>query len=146
MTKKLSREEKKNLRRNAITNTGRLYLSDDQKEDGYVYRVCNVLPGNIEKYKEFGFEVVTHDILSGDGTLNHPEVSGTPREFEVGGSSAGSMKAVWMRATSEDYDIMKELEAEQADAQDAAIHGARDPLTGEQMIPKESLIGSIKKG
>ncbi len=143
---KPTREEKLASRRNAIDNSGRLYLPDDQKEKGYVYRVCNVTPGNIDKYKLYGGEVVTHALNTGDGSLAHAEVNGSPREFEVGGLASGSMKAVWMRFTDEDYSIMKELEREQADHQEAMIKEARDPLTGNQMIPKANLIGNITKG
>lgn len=144
--KKLSKEEKKNLRRKAVENSGRLYLSDENKEEGYVYRVCNVLPGNIEKYKMFGGEVVTHNLTSGNGSLSTPEVDGSPKEFEVGGVGSGSMKAIWMRFTDEDYAIMKELEVEAAVTQNEMIEEAVDPETGKSMIPKSHLIGKITKG
>lgn len=143
--KKLTREQKKELRRNAIEKKGRLFLSDDCKEEGYIYRVCNVTPGNIETYIDKGYELVTHPITSGSGNINHPEVDGTPKEFEVGGAT-GSMKAVWMRISKEDDEILKEIERENAEAQANMIKSGIDPTTGQTMIPQANLIGTITKG
>lgn len=118
--KELSREEKKRLRREGMQENGRLTLSDEYKEDGYEYRVCNVLPGNIENWKSRGYEVVTHKIVSGNGSVQQPEVKGNPTEFEVGGAN-GSMKAVWMRIRKEDKEILDEIRDDMAREQSDMI-------------------------
>lgn len=134
---KLSREEKKALRRAQMTEVGRLHLADEFKEKGYRYRVCNVLPGNIENYKSRGYEVVTHPIQSGTGSLEHPEVNGNPTEFEVGGAN-GSMKAIWMRIAEEDAQILDEIRDDLAREQAGMI--LKNPG-----IPEDQLVGKITK-
>lgn len=135
--KELSKEEKKALRRANMSEHGRLHLADEYKEEGYRYRVCNVLPGNIENWKSRGYEVVTHKLKSGDGSSSRPEVDGTPMEFEVGGAR-GSMKAVWMRITEEDAQILDEIRDDEAREQDSQIH--KNPG-----IPEDQLIGKVSK-
>lgn len=110
---KEEREEKKRLRRESMEERGRLTLSDEYKEPGYRYRVCNVLPGNIENWKSRGYEIVTHNMKSGSGLNSQPEVDGTPVEFEVGGAQ-GSMKAVWMRIREEEAEILDEIRDDKA--------------------------------
>ncbi len=131
------RQAKKNARRAGMTECGRLHLAEDLKEKGYSYRVCNVLPGNIENYKSQGYEVVTHSISSGTGSLDNPEVNGVPQEFEVGGAK-GSMKAVWMRIRDEDKEINDEIRDDLAREQDSIIR--KNPG-----IPEDQLVGKITK-
>lgn len=132
------RAKKKAARRAGMTECGRLALSNDQKEHGFTYRVCNVLPGNIENWQSKGYEIVTHEMKSGSGSLATPEVNGKPSEFEVGGAK-GSMKAVWMRISDEDKSILDEIRDEDAQAQDNQIR--KNPG-----IPKDQLVGKITKG
>lgn len=142
--KELSREEKKAARRAGMSEHGRLTVPEGIKEVGYRYRVCNVLPGNIENWKSKGYEVVTHDMKSGDGSNSRPEVNGVPCEFEVGGAN-GSMKAVWMRITEEDASILDEIRDEDNRNQDQMVKDCRNPLNGESFIPNANLIGSVSK-
>jgi hypothetical protein len=135
--KEISREEKKALRRAGMQENGRLHLSDEYKEEGFRYRVCNVLPGNIENRKSQGYEVVTHAITSGSGSLGNLEVNGRPQEFEVGGAN-GSMKAIWMRISEEDASILDEIRDDLAAEQDSMIR--QNPG-----IPEDQLIGKITK-
>ncbi len=133
----LSHAEKKAARRAGMQEQGRLTLSEDQKEKGYRYRVCNVLPGNIENAKSRGYEVVTHSLVSGSGRSHQPEVNGVPTEFEVGGAN-GSMKAVWMRIPEKDAQILDEIEAEKAAEQEEMIKKGPG-------IPQDQLIGGVTK-
>ena len=84
-----------------------------------------------------GYEVVTHKLTSGSGSLANPEVDGTPHEFEVGGAN-GSMKAVWMRIADEDKEILDEIRDDLAKEQASAI-------TKNPGIPEDQLIGKITK-
>ncbi len=131
------RAKKKAERKAAIQNNTRLFLDEKYKEAGYRYRIVNVTPGNVESQLSKGYEVVTHDMHSGSGSLANPECSGTPLEFEVGGHS-GSMKAVWMRIAEDDAQILDEIRDDEARAQEELIK----KVDG---IPNESLVGSITK-
>lgn len=128
-TIKLTREQKKAARRQAIDQPTRIFLAEDCKEAGYRYRLCNVTPGNIESWKEKGYEVVTHSIVSGSGNLKHTNINGNPTEVEVGGAS-GSMKAIWMRISEDDGQILDEIRDDRAREQDAMIR--------QSPIPKEN--------
>jgi len=146
-TKELSKEEKKALRRSSMSERGRLSLDDEYKEEGYRYRVCNVLPGNIENWKSKGYEVVTHNMKSGSGLTNYPEVDGNPVELEVGGAN-GSMKAIWMRISNEDAEILDEIRDEDAASQDQIIN--EDPIpqgsrASESPLVRGTNIGKITK-
>lgn len=129
--------KKKAARRAAIEEHGRLHLAEDFKEKGYRYRPCNATPGNIESWKTKGYEVVTHQLSSGNGGLATPEVDGTPTEFEVGGAN-GSMKGIWMRIREEDALILDEIRDDLAREQAAMV----DKVPG---IPTSNLIGSVTK-
>jgi hypothetical protein len=139
----LSYEQKKAMRRNAIDKTSRLYLDDKFKEKGFNYRICNVTPGNIETYLDKGYEVVTHPMSSGTGSISQPEVDGTPREFEVGGAS-GSRKAIWMRISDENLKMLREIEKENADNQTAMLYRGKDG-GGNSFIPDGHQYGKITK-
>lgn len=139
----LSYDQKKAMRRNAIDKNSRLYLDDKYKEKGYTYRICNVMPGNIETYRDKGYEVVTHSMSSGNGTIGQPEVDGTPREFEVGGAS-GSRKAIWMRISDENLQILREIEKENADNQTSMLYRGKDG-SGQGFIPDGHAYGKITK-
>jgi hypothetical protein len=126
---------------------GRLTLSDEYKEPGFRYRVCNVLPGNIENWKSKGYEVVTHDMKSGSGLTGSPEVNGNPVEFEVGGAN-GSMKAVWMRIREEDASINDEIRDDLAREQAEMIY--KDPIpqgnrASESPLTQGTNIGKVTK-
>ncbi len=135
--KEVSKAEKKAARRAAIQEHGRLHLADEFKEKGYRYRPCNVTPGNIESWKTKGYEVVTHPISSGSGSLSQPEVNGNTSEFEVGGAN-GSMKGIWMRIREEDALILDEIRDDMAKEQ-------ADMVMKVPGIPQENLIGSVTK-
>lgn len=134
--KELTREEKKAMRREGMSQQGVLTLPDELKEKGYRYRVCNLTPGNWESYRSAGWEIVTHDMKSGSGSLGRPEVDGRPVDFEVGGSY-GSVKAVWIRTPEDNASILDEIRDDMAREQANMIH--KSP------IPEESRIGSITK-
>lgn len=137
LDKELSRAEKKAARRQGMAEHGRLTLAEEYKEPGFRYRICNVLPGNIENYKTKGYEVVTHNLKSGSGRIDQPEADGTPMEVEVGGAN-GSMKGVWMRISEEDAQINDEIRADLAREQDSMVNKV-------QGIPQENLIGSVTR-
>ena len=134
--KEQSRAEKKAQRRAGMQENGRLTLSDEYKEEGYEYRVCNVLPGNIENWKSRGYEIVEHKIVSGDGSVQRPEANGVPVEFEVGGAN-GSMKAVWMRIRKEDKEILDEIRDDMAKEQSDMI--LKNPVGDENDLAKNPL-------
>lgn len=143
----LSREEKKRLRREGMSENGRITMKDEDKETGYRYRLCNVLPGNIENWKSKGYEVVTHNLTSGTGQIEKPECNGRPQEVEVGGAH-GSMKAVWMRTTEENAQILDEIRDDLAREQAQMIY--KDPIpvgsrAAESPLTQGTNIGKITK-
>ncbi len=136
MTKEeISRETKKALRREAIKERNSLSIDESLKKPGMKYRLCNVTPGNIEKYRTMGYEVVNGQIHLGKGGLEQTSTANGCIEVDVGRTS--SLKAVWMETSDENYEILREIELDNARAQDEMIH--------ESEIPEENRIGNITK-
>lgn len=128
-------QEKKAARRAAITETNSLNIDESLRKPGMQYRLCNVTPGNIEKYRSMGYEVTSNPIHVGKGTIDEAKSARGCIEVEVGKSS--SLKAIWMETSDENYAILRDIEAEKAKAQDDRIF--------ESEIPEENRIGTITK-
>lgn len=128
-------QEKKAARRAAITETNSLAIDESLRKPGMQYRLCNVTPGNIEKYKSMGYEVTQNPIHVGKGTVDEAKSAHGCIEVEVGRSS--SLKAIWMETSDENYKILRDIDAEKAKAQDDRIF--------ESEIPEENRIGTITK-
>lgn len=131
----LSKEEKKRLRREAISSKSGLEIDESLKQPGKVYRLCNVTPGNIEKYRSMGYEVTQDTLHKGSGSLSAASAAKGCIEVEVGRSS--SLKAIYMETSEENFEILRELDVENAKAQDARIY--------ESEIPEENRIGKVTK-
>ncbi len=136
MTKvEISREEKKRLRREAITDKNTLAMDESLKQPGMKYRLCNVTPGNIENWKKRGYEVVQAPIHAGTGDLGEAKSAHGSIEVEVGRTS--SLKAVWMETSDENYDLLREIDADNAKSQEDMIFDSE--------IPQDAQIGKITK-
>lgn len=136
--KEQSREEKKRARKAALRSYSPLELSDESKEHGYVYRIANVLPGNLETYKSMGYEIVSNKMTTNLQSVSTPELSNESGEFEVGRAN-GSMKAVWIRTTQDNYDILREIEDDKAKEQYAQIEELKGTPGISGTITKENL-------
>lgn len=139
----LSFEQKVAARRAAMTQKSRLTLSEEFKEKGYTYRICNVSPGNIENYKDKAYEVVTHPISSGSDNLARPEVNGNPHEFEVGGAT-GTQKAIWMRISDKEKALNDFINKQDADTLQSTLYQGKDK-DGNPFIPDGHQYGKITK-
>lgn len=131
----LSREEKKRLRKEAISEKDSLAIDERLKEPGKRYRLCNVTPGNIERYRSMGYEVTKNTLPTGSGSLSNAQSAKGCVEVTVGRSS--DLKAIWMETSDENYEILREIDAEKAKAQDAMIY--------ESEIPEANRIGDVKR-
>lgn len=135
--KLLSREEKKQALLDSMTERNQLQIPEEYKEHGYYYRLVNVMPGNIEMYKSMGFEVVTHRMRT-NGTMLKPGVNeDTPVEQEVGGAQMGTLKAIWMRCTAENKEILDEIRDDKARAMADLIN--QDPIPEENRAVNSKL-------
>lgn len=114
----LSREEKKRLRAAAIHENNGLELDESLKKPGMKYRLCNVTPGNIERYRSMGYSPVQGP----NGAV----------ELEVGKRT--NLKAIWMETSDENYEILREIETDKAKAQEMMMFSD---------IPKENRIGTV---
>jgi hypothetical protein len=131
----ISREEKKRLRKAALGEHNPLAIDESLKKPGMVYRLCNVTPGNIDKYRRMGYEVVQNPIHKGTEGLGEAKTASGCVEVSVGKSS--DLKAVWMETSEENYEILREIELDKAREQDKMIYKSE--------IPEENRIGKVTR-
>lgn len=123
----ISKEEKKRLRRAAMTEKNALSIDESLRKPGMKYRLCNLTPGNIERYRSMGYEIVSNPIHEGTGSLAEAKSASGSVEVPVGRTS--DLKAVWMETSEDNYQILRDIEAENAAKQDEMIF--------ESDVPKE---------
>ena len=75
-------------------------LTVDGKEKGYSYRWVNDKDGRIEKFKDAGYEVVSHDVEVGQGAANKASTVGSVKSKGVGQGTT----AILMRIKDEWYE------------------------------------------
>jgi hypothetical protein len=114
-------------------NQGPLYVADKYRKPGYHYQFVGDLPGQIEMYQRYGFEIVhDEDIKVGD---NHAS-SGTPIGSPVTVKSKCGQTLYWMAIEDELFEQLQAYRNGQANRQLEAM----GRIEG---IPQEHQIGDI---
>jgi len=133
---KKEQPKKKKLRRADLENAGRLHIPDEYKEDGYHLRIVDAdKPGQIERLKNLGYEIVTKDLSVGNNSVDTPHSVGSAVEVEIG--IRKHRQGIVMRISNEDREEILKLKKEKADEQDAML--------GNTGIPKEFQTGDVKR-
>lgn len=104
-------------RRNSISGR-RDVLTVKGKEPGFEYRIVKDVPGRVDMFHEFGYEIVTDKVEIGDKRVGVPGQEGSPVKVDLRGGQIGYL----MRQRKEWYD---EDQKQKADAIDAAEAGMR---------------------
>jgi len=117
--------KKKQERLRAQKSRDVLALDDKYVKPGKKYRLCNLTPGNIEARKADGWTMVEGPIHVGDGSLQNPKTAKGCVEVTVG--KVTDLKAVWMETDEENYEILREIEADKAKAQMAQVDASEIP-------------------
>jgi hypothetical protein len=112
-----------------------LSVSEDQKEDGYVYRWFNNTPGRLEQAGKAGYEFVD-DATAGDAGESNTDLGS--RTSAVVDRVEGT-RAYLMRIRQDWYDEDQAQKQLANDAIDDAIRGGKVAESDNQYIPKSGI-------
>jgi hypothetical protein len=130
-------EKKKAERLAVMGDRNPLGLNENMKDPDKKYRLCNLTPGNIERYESLGYRPVKKAIHKGTGDLADAKPASGSNEVVVGGKRGELTHAIWMETDLENAQILREIDDDAARAQEAQIDASE--------VPKELQIGSVKR-
>jgi hypothetical protein len=107
------KDEPREMRRGEFEDPGALYIEDQYKEDGYVYRVVNANPRRIREVEHKGYSIVREDVQIGADTVNKPSHLGSAVEIPVSNTDPNA-KGVLMRVSVEDHARNRALKDKEA--------------------------------
>ena len=110
--KQVEKKEKKQIRRADIEYRGKIFIDENQKEDGFIYRFVNDKAGRVGYLESLGYEkVVDKNLQVGSGSTSEASRMGSAVTLDVG-IHKGSQTAILMRCPKEDFEARKKAQAE----------------------------------
>ncbi len=130
------KEKSTRVKRNRLQRKGRLYIDPKHLEEGFHYRVVNDEPGEVNRRKLQGYEVVQNrDIEMGEGVTQSSSMGSV---VSVTVDKQVGTKGILMRMPNEDYqECLEEL-----DEINKKVHESTLQKSG---INRKEVYGSLTK-